>query len=78
MSVNGCEVYNEVGNIWKDGHIYKYIYIFIVTNLLRALLSNGSVKEPQEKDCFLGGPRRDFRYATQRKATSASVVDTQQ
>jgi hypothetical protein len=38
----------------------------IVTGLLRALLSNGSVNKPQQRDWFLWGPRRDRCYARQR------------
>jgi hypothetical protein len=38
----------------------------IVTHLLRALLSNGSVNKPQQRDCFLWSPRREHCYATQR------------
>jgi hypothetical protein len=38
----------------------------IVTDLLRALLSNGSVNKPQQRDCFQCGPRSDRCYGTQR------------
>jgi hypothetical protein len=31
----------------------------IVTDLLRALLSNGSVNKPNQRDCFLCGPFRN-------------------
>jgi heterodisulfide reductase subunit C len=30
----------------------------IIRDLFRALLSNGSVKEPQQRDCFQCGPCR--------------------
>jgi hypothetical protein len=50
-----------------------YIYIYIVTDLLSALLSNGSVNEPQQRDCFY--MVRDATVATQRRSKQTHLCD---